>query len=83
MAGRIPHPASFPLDVIDQVKEPVLFIHSRHDDYIPCEQSQQLYTRKRVTNSYLLRHTVRMQCLLAKIRKLMSKKFKHFFKDLN
>ena len=36
-----------PLDVIDQVKEPVLFIHSRHDDYIPCEQSQQLYTRKK------------------------------------
>ncbi|MDM5298621.1 alpha/beta hydrolase [Bacillus pumilus] len=35
-----------PLDVIDQVKEPVLFIHSRHDDYIPCEQSQKLYERK-------------------------------------
>lgn len=36
-----------PLDVIDQVKEPVLFIHSLHDDYIPCEQSQQLYARKK------------------------------------
>ncbi|MEM5028286.1 alpha/beta hydrolase [Bacillus pumilus] len=36
-----------PLDVIDQVREPVLFIHSLHDDYIPCEQSQQLYTRKK------------------------------------
>ncbi len=36
-----------PLDVIDEVKEPVLFIHSRHDDYIPCEQSQQLYARKK------------------------------------
>ncbi|WP_353855341.1 alpha/beta hydrolase [Bacillus sp. Bos-x628] len=36
-----------PLDVIDQVKEPVLFIHSRHDDYIPCEQSQKLYARKK------------------------------------
>lgn len=42
-----------PLDVIDQVKEPVLFIHSLHDDYIPCEQSQQLYARKKVINSYL------------------------------
>ncbi|MFS0656437.1 alpha/beta hydrolase [Bacillus sp. 179-C3.3 HS] len=36
-----------PFDVIDQVKEPVLFIHSRHDDYIPCEQSQKLYERKK------------------------------------
>lgn len=42
-----------PLDVIDQVREPVLFIHSLHDDYIPCEQSQQLYARKKVINSYL------------------------------
>ena len=36
-----------PLDVIDQVKEPILFIHSLHDDYIPCEQSEQLYARKK------------------------------------
>lgn len=37
-----------PLDVIDQVKEPILFIHSLHDDYIPCEQSEQLYARKKL-----------------------------------
>ncbi|MGE6629437.1 alpha/beta hydrolase [Bacillus sp. NPDC077027] len=36
-----------PLDVIDQVEKPILFIHSRHDDYIPCEQSEKLYERKK------------------------------------
>ncbi|MCY8272257.1 alpha/beta hydrolase [Bacillus sonorensis] len=35
-----------PLAVIDQVKQPVLFIHSKDDDYIPVQSSEMLYEKK-------------------------------------
>ncbi|MFN2745487.1 MULTISPECIES: alpha/beta hydrolase [Bacillus] len=35
-----------PLSVIDQIHKPVLFIHSKDDDYIPAESSETLYEKK-------------------------------------
>ncbi|WP_145602484.1 alpha/beta hydrolase, partial [Bacillus paralicheniformis] len=35
-----------PLSVVGKIKKPVLFIHSKHDDYIPAESSEMLYEKK-------------------------------------
>lgn len=35
-----------PLAVINTIEKPVLFIHSRHDDYIPVSSSERLYKKK-------------------------------------
>ncbi|WP_420954363.1 alpha/beta hydrolase [Bacillus haynesii] len=35
-----------PLSVVRKIKKPVLFIHSKHDDYIPAESSEMLYEKK-------------------------------------
>lgn len=36
-----------PLKVIDKIDQPVLFIHSERDNYIPYEQTKLLYNKKR------------------------------------
>ncbi|ATH92268.1 hypothetical protein ACH95_13160 [Bacillus glycinifermentans] len=36
-----------PMAVIDRVEKPVLFIHSKDDDYIPAQSSEMLYEKKR------------------------------------
>lgn len=35
-----------PINAISNIKKPVLFIHSKDDDYIPTEMSKQLYEKK-------------------------------------
>lgn len=35
-----------PLAVIETIEKPVLFIHSRHDDYIPVSATERLYKKK-------------------------------------
>ncbi|OBA04359.1 hypothetical protein A9D36_03770 [Bacillus subtilis] len=35
-----------PLAVIDNIKKPVLFIHSKDDDYIPVSSTERLYEKK-------------------------------------
>ncbi|WP_307891906.1 alpha/beta hydrolase [Bacillus swezeyi] len=35
-----------PLSVITRIKKPVLFIHSKYDDYIPADSSEMLYEKK-------------------------------------
>ncbi len=36
-----------PLSVISRIRQPVLFIHSKEDDYIPPASSELLHRRKR------------------------------------
>ena len=36
-----------PLNAIANIENPVLFIHSKDDDYVPVEMSKQLYEKKR------------------------------------
>jgi uncharacterized protein len=36
-----------PLNAVANIENPVLFIHSKDDDYIPVEMSKQLYEKKR------------------------------------
>ncbi len=36
-----------PIRVIDKIEQPVLFIHSKPDKFIPYEQSKQLYNKKK------------------------------------
>lgn len=36
-----------PIRVIDKIEQPILFIHSKPDKFIPYEQSKQLYDKKR------------------------------------
>ncbi|MEC0312148.1 alpha/beta hydrolase [Bacillus subtilis] len=36
-----------PLAVIDKIEKPVLFIHSKDDDYIPVSSTERLYEKKR------------------------------------
>lgn len=35
-----------PIDVVENIKKPVLFIHSKPDDFIPCEMTEEMYERK-------------------------------------
>jgi uncharacterized protein len=35
-----------PIAVIDRIHHPVLFIHSKDDDYIPAAMTQQLFDKK-------------------------------------
>ncbi len=36
-----------PINSVANIKSPVLFIHSKDDDYIPSEMTQQLYEKKK------------------------------------
>ncbi len=36
-----------PLKAVSNIRNPVLFIHSKDDDYIPAEMSKQLFSKER------------------------------------
>ena len=73
-----------PLSVISRIRQPVLFIHSKEDDYIPPASSELLHRRKRGPKMLYLAESGGHAMSYTKIRRATAKPFKPFrYHDAN
>jgi fermentation-respiration switch protein FrsA (DUF1100 family) len=71
-----------PISVIGNIEKPVLFIHSKDDDYIPAEMSKQLYEKKKGSKKLYIAEKGSHAMSYAENREEYSKVIDEFFDEI-